>query len=150
MTTGVAGQRVSLVTGGTGGIGRAVALGLARGDDRVLFVGRDAYRDHGITVIDLETQKEVAEIPLSRAPSSLAWDAEHGRLFASHTYYHQISVLDVEAGTVLAVIPSAVGLVDLDTDPDRGQVFLTDSIHCSLKIVFKAKMSHFKIAREHI
>jgi NAD(P)-dependent dehydrogenase (short-subunit alcohol dehydrogenase family) len=36
--------RVSLVTGGTDGIGRAVALELARGGDRVLFVGRDAER----------------------------------------------------------------------------------------------------------
>jgi len=38
------GERVSLVTGGTGGIGKAVALGLARGGDRVLFVGRSAAR----------------------------------------------------------------------------------------------------------
>ena len=37
-------QRTSLVTGGTGGIGRACALGLARGGDRVLFVGRDGER----------------------------------------------------------------------------------------------------------
>ena len=36
--------RVALVTGGTGGIGRAVAVGLARGGDRVLFVGREAER----------------------------------------------------------------------------------------------------------
>ena len=39
-----AGERVSLVTGGTDGIGRAVALGLARGGDRVLFVGRSAEK----------------------------------------------------------------------------------------------------------
>jgi NAD(P)-dependent dehydrogenase (short-subunit alcohol dehydrogenase family) len=37
-------QRVSLVTGGTDGIGRAVALELARGGDRVIFVGRDTRR----------------------------------------------------------------------------------------------------------
>ncbi len=37
-------ERVSLVTGGTDGIGRAVALLLARGGDRVLFVGRNAAR----------------------------------------------------------------------------------------------------------
>lgn len=36
--------RVALVTGGTGGIGRAVALALAAGGDRVLFVGRDPVR----------------------------------------------------------------------------------------------------------
>jgi NAD(P)-dependent dehydrogenase (short-subunit alcohol dehydrogenase family) len=36
--------RVSLVTGGTDGIGRAVALQLAAGGDRILFVGRDAER----------------------------------------------------------------------------------------------------------
>ena len=43
-SSGRAGERVSLVTGGTGGIGRAVALQLARGGDRVLFVGRNAKR----------------------------------------------------------------------------------------------------------
>jgi len=40
-----AGQRASLVTGGTGGIGRAVAPGLARGGDRMLFAGRSAEKD---------------------------------------------------------------------------------------------------------
>ena len=43
-----AGERVSLVTGGTDGIGRAVALRLARGGDRVLFVGRNAERGAGV------------------------------------------------------------------------------------------------------
>jgi len=36
--------RVALVTGGTDGIGRAVALRLAAGGDRVIFVGRDDER----------------------------------------------------------------------------------------------------------
>jgi NAD(P)-dependent dehydrogenase (short-subunit alcohol dehydrogenase family) len=40
----VAPQRVSVVTGGTDGIGRAVALELARGGDRVIFAGRDEAR----------------------------------------------------------------------------------------------------------
>lgn len=39
-----AGGRVALVTGATDGIGRAVALRLARGGDRVLAVGRDEAR----------------------------------------------------------------------------------------------------------
>ncbi|HYU14434.1 MAG TPA: SDR family NAD(P)-dependent oxidoreductase [Candidatus Acidoferrum sp.] len=37
-------ERTALVTGGTDGIGRAVALDLARGGDRVLFVGRSEAR----------------------------------------------------------------------------------------------------------
>jgi NAD(P)-dependent dehydrogenase (short-subunit alcohol dehydrogenase family) len=37
-------QRTSFVTGGTGGIGRAVAIELARGGDRVFFTGRDERR----------------------------------------------------------------------------------------------------------
>jgi NAD(P)-dependent dehydrogenase (short-subunit alcohol dehydrogenase family) len=39
---------VSLVTGGTQGIGRAVAVALARWGDRVLFVGRDAQRGESV------------------------------------------------------------------------------------------------------
>jgi NAD(P)-dependent dehydrogenase (short-subunit alcohol dehydrogenase family) len=42
--SGVADGRVALVTGGTDGIGRAVAVQLARGGDRVLIVGRNADR----------------------------------------------------------------------------------------------------------
>ena len=38
------GHRTSLVTGGTGGIGRAVAVRLAGGGDRVLITGRDQQR----------------------------------------------------------------------------------------------------------
>jgi NAD(P)-dependent dehydrogenase (short-subunit alcohol dehydrogenase family) len=38
------GRRTSLVTGGTGGIGRAVALRLAAGGDRVLITGRDLHQ----------------------------------------------------------------------------------------------------------
>lgn len=48
--TSGAGQRVALVTGGTAGIGRAVALRLARGGDRVLFAGRNSAR--GAEVVD--------------------------------------------------------------------------------------------------
>lgn len=70
-------ERVSLVTGGTDGIGRAVALGLARGGDRVLFVGRDAEKgervlaalqevrpgaDHAFLPADLSLLSETAGV----------------------------------------------------------------------------------------
>ena len=45
-----AGRRTALVTGGTGGIGRAVAGELARRGHRVIIVGRDA--DAGRAVLD--------------------------------------------------------------------------------------------------
>jgi NAD(P)-dependent dehydrogenase (short-subunit alcohol dehydrogenase family) len=70
-------QRTSLVTGGTQGIGRAVALELARRGDRVLFVGRNpdlagaalselrAVRpelDHGFIPADLTLLSEAARV----------------------------------------------------------------------------------------
>ncbi len=72
-----AGSRVALVTGGTDGIGRAVALQLARGGDRVLFVGRSAARgaamlqalqaaqpgvDHVFVPADLSLLSETARV----------------------------------------------------------------------------------------
>jgi NAD(P)-dependent dehydrogenase (short-subunit alcohol dehydrogenase family) len=72
-----ASARVSVVTGGTEGIGRAVALGLARGGDRVLFVGRDPTRgaevlealraigpgqDHAFLRADLSLLADTAEL----------------------------------------------------------------------------------------
>jgi NAD(P)-dependent dehydrogenase (short-subunit alcohol dehydrogenase family) len=69
--------RVSLVTGGTGGIGGAVALKLASGGDRVLFVGRDARKaeevlaglrearpqvDHAFLPADLSLLSETARV----------------------------------------------------------------------------------------
>ena len=72
-----AGRRTSVVTGGTDGIGRAVALGLAGGGDRVLFVGRSAERgeqvlaelreilpgaDHAFLPADLSLLSETARV----------------------------------------------------------------------------------------
>ncbi len=71
------GARVALVTGGTAGIGRAVALQLARAGDRVLFVGRDARRgadvlaalhtvspgpEHAFVPADLSLLSETAKV----------------------------------------------------------------------------------------
>ena len=73
----VAKTRVSLVTGGTDGIGRAVALELARGGDQVIFVGRSQERgaevlwelrraapalEHAFIAADLSLLSETARV----------------------------------------------------------------------------------------
>jgi NAD(P)-dependent dehydrogenase (short-subunit alcohol dehydrogenase family) len=70
-------SRVSFVTGATGGIGRAVALQLARGGDRVIFTGRDVARgaatlaalrevapglDHTFLPADLSSLRQTARL----------------------------------------------------------------------------------------
>lgn len=85
-----AGRRTSLVTGGTGGIGRAVALRLAAGGDRVLFTGRDHARaaavldelrsvgpdaDHRFLRADLALLAETAELAESVAGATDRLDA---------------------------------------------------------------------------
>lgn len=80
-----AGERVTLVTGGTDGIGRAVALGLARGGDRVLFVGRDAER--GARVLD-ELRRVLPGVGHVFLPADLSLLAETARVadeVAHHT-----------------------------------------------------------------
>ncbi len=79
-------RRVSLVTGGTDGIGRAVALQLARGGDRVIIVGR--HLDRGAYVLaelhSLNADARHAFVPADlsllsetdRVAQELAWRAE--------------------------------------------------------------------------
>jgi len=66
-------ERVALVTGGTGGIGRAVALELARGGDRVLFVGRSAERGEQVLVA-LREERPGVDHAFIRADLSLLAD----------------------------------------------------------------------------
>jgi NAD(P)-dependent dehydrogenase (short-subunit alcohol dehydrogenase family) len=69
--------RVSLVTGGTDGIGRAVAVGLARGGDRVLFVGRDAARGKEVLA---ELESEAPGLEHAFLPADLALLGDTTRL----------------------------------------------------------------------
>jgi NAD(P)-dependent dehydrogenase (short-subunit alcohol dehydrogenase family) len=80
-----AGERVALVTGGTDGIGRAVALQLARGGDRVLFVGRSAQRG---TQVRTELRKSLPGVDHVFLPADLSLLAETARMadeVARHT-----------------------------------------------------------------
>jgi NAD(P)-dependent dehydrogenase (short-subunit alcohol dehydrogenase family) len=74
---GEAGERVALVTGGTDGIGRAVALQLARGGDRVLFVGRSAQRGEQVLA---ELRKALPGVDHDFLPADLSLLAETARV----------------------------------------------------------------------
>jgi NAD(P)-dependent dehydrogenase (short-subunit alcohol dehydrogenase family) len=69
--------RVSLVTGGTGGIGRDVALQLARAGDRVIFVGRSARR--GARVLE-ELREARPGVDHAFLPADLALLSETARV----------------------------------------------------------------------
>ena len=71
------GERVALVTGGTDGIGRAVALQLARGGDRVLFVGRSAQRGEQVLA---ELRKALPGVDHDFLPADLSLLAETARV----------------------------------------------------------------------
>lgn len=70
-------RRVSLVTGGTDGIGRAVALDLGRAGDRVLFVGRD--RERGAAVLS-ELNRLVPSAHHAFLPADLSLLSETARV----------------------------------------------------------------------
>ena len=72
-----AGERVALVTGGTDGIGRAVALQLARCGDRVLFVGRSAQRGAKVMA---ELRKALPGVDHVFLPADLSLLAETARV----------------------------------------------------------------------
>jgi NAD(P)-dependent dehydrogenase (short-subunit alcohol dehydrogenase family) len=80
-----AGERVALVTGGTGGIGRAVALQLARGGDRVLFVGRSAERGAEVLAMLRALRPELNHAFLPADLSLLSETARVAEEVARHT-----------------------------------------------------------------
>jgi NAD(P)-dependent dehydrogenase (short-subunit alcohol dehydrogenase family) len=94
--------RVVLVTGGTDGIGRAVALELARGGDRVLFVGRDVERGEQVERMLLELNPE-ADHKFLRADLSLLSDtARLAKMVFQVT--HRLDAIVCCAG-ILSAIP---------------------------------------------
>ena len=66
------GQRTALVTGGTGGIGRAVALQLVRGGDRVIFVGRNAERGAAVLTALRQVSRDAGHVFLQADLSLLS------------------------------------------------------------------------------
>ena len=92
-----------------------------------LFLGRDAYKDYGVTILDLATGQEAGDLPLEQGPQALAWDAGSGRLLASHTYQNRVAALEPRPGGQREVYPTALNLVDLAVDPSRGKLYATDS-----------------------
>ncbi len=70
-------MRVSPVTGGTDGIGRAVAIRLAEGGDRVLFTGRSVERGAEVLARLREVRPDVDHVFL---PADLSLLAETARL----------------------------------------------------------------------
>jgi photosystem II stability/assembly factor-like uncharacterized protein/DNA-binding beta-propeller fold protein YncE len=109
-----------------GGWTQTVHLALDREGAR-LFLGRESYGDHGVTILDLETGEQVGDIDLTPGPKALAWDGKSGRLFLSDTYEGRIYAVGVEGGQVAGFFPTAIELEDVGVDPARGQVYVTDT-----------------------
>lgn len=101
-------------------------LALDAAADRLLL-GKDHYGNYAITLLDLKSWQETAEIPLDLAPNSLLWDALSGHLLVSHTYADKIRVVDIQAAQTTALFSTALDLVDLAVDPPRGYLYLTDT-----------------------
>ena len=87
-TAPVSGRAVAVVTGAAGGIGRSVALGLARAGMRTVLVARDAARGEAARrwiaerAPGADTELEVCDLSLLRATrrAGEAIAARHGRL----------------------------------------------------------------------
>jgi NAD(P)-dependent dehydrogenase (short-subunit alcohol dehydrogenase family) len=90
--------RVALVTGGTGGIGKEVARGLARGGARVLLVGRDEEKGRRAQA-ELRSSAKSDSIVFVQADLSLMGEVERlalevgRRAPALHTLVHSAGIV---------------------------------------------------------
>jgi DNA-binding beta-propeller fold protein YncE/photosystem II stability/assembly factor-like uncharacterized protein len=92
-----------------------------------LFVAREIYQDNGVTILDLQTGQEIADVPLDLPPGDLVWDRAAERLLVSHPYYNRVDAVDLSTGQVSDVFFTAINLVDLAVDPTRNHLYITDS-----------------------
>ncbi len=91
---------VAVVTGATGGIGRSIALGLARAGHRVIMIGRDAARGEAAQAwIAAQVPQARTELMLADLSSLAETRALATTIMASHP---RISVLVNNAGVFLA------------------------------------------------
>ena len=114
-------DRVALVTGGNGGIGLAMAKGLADANARVILTGRDASKGSAAAkIIGKNAIFLTADVTDPDAIQNLVRQAEaiDGRL----------DILVNNAGTSIRRAPQALSLADwhtvLDTKPDKHFSFL--------------------------
>jgi NAD(P)-dependent dehydrogenase (short-subunit alcohol dehydrogenase family) len=81
-------RRVAVITGATGGIGRWIALGLARAGYHVVMIGRDAHRGSAVSdwiaeqVPDSSIELRLADLSLLRSTHRVGLEiaADHPRL----------------------------------------------------------------------
>jgi photosystem II stability/assembly factor-like uncharacterized protein/DNA-binding beta-propeller fold protein YncE len=92
-----------------------------------LFLGRDAYGDYGVTVLDLQKGEKDADLPLEYSPQALAWDGASGRLLVSHAYQNRLSSLEPRPDGATEIYPTAINLVDVAADPLGSKLYVTDS-----------------------
>jgi NAD(P)-dependent dehydrogenase (short-subunit alcohol dehydrogenase family) len=95
-------ERVALVTGGTDGIGRAVALQLAHGGDRVLFVGRSAERGAQVLAALQEARPGVDHVFL---PADLSLLSETARVAEEVVRYTNRLDAAVFCAGLLSTVP---------------------------------------------
>lgn len=95
--------RFAVVTGGSRGIGRAVALGLAAAGTEVLVVGRHADR-----VADVVAAAQAVGLPITGLPTDLADPAAVEAMREATAHWPQVDVVVASAGVMSAPMSKLV------------------------------------------
>ena len=79
-----------------------------------------------VSVIDLDALREVARIPVGKAPAGVAASAAAGRVFVTTPGSNGLSVIDIASRREVARLPLGQGAVGVAVSPDGRRVYVSD------------------------
>jgi len=111
-------------------------------DGEEIYVACEA--SHTIVVVDVQTQKKIAEIEVGHHPTDVTFSPNGTRAYVSNRLDDTVSVLDVSSRKVLATIPVGDGPHGVLTDASGRHLYVLNTAADSISVIDTTSLKELK------